>query len=65
MYMVRKQLYISDEQEQLLKRRAHELGTTEAELMRRALDLLLRDYVPTMPSPQQLAALRRFKLRQI
>ncbi len=32
MYMVRKQLYISDEQEQLLKQRANELSTTEAEM---------------------------------
>ena len=36
--MVRKQLYIEPDQEALLKRRAAELGVTEAELIRRAID---------------------------
>jgi hypothetical protein len=40
-YMVRKQLYISDEHEQALKARARELGVSEAELVRRLLDGLL------------------------
>jgi len=39
--MVRKQLYISDEQERALKARAGELGVSEAELVRRMLDGLL------------------------
>jgi len=36
--MVRKQLYIDPRQEALLKQRAKELGITEAELVREALD---------------------------
>ncbi len=35
--MVRKQVYIEPEQEALLKRRAHELGVTEADLIRRSI----------------------------
>ena len=40
--MVRKQLYIEPGQEALLKRRAKELGVTEAELIRRAIDQMGR-----------------------
>jgi len=40
-YMVRKQLYISEEHERALKARARELGVSEAELVRRLLDGLL------------------------
>jgi hypothetical protein len=39
--MVRKQLYISEEQEQALKARARDLGVSEAELVRRLLNSLL------------------------
>ncbi len=42
-YMIRKQLYISDEHERALKARAGELGVSEAELVRRLLDRLLLD----------------------
>ena len=42
-YMVRKQLYISEEHERALKARARELGVSEAELVRRMLDGLLLD----------------------
>ena len=35
--MVRKQIYIEAEQEQLLKQRARELGVSEAELIRRGI----------------------------
>ena len=42
-YVVRKQLYISDEHERALKVRARELGVSEAELVRRMLDGLLLD----------------------
>ena len=38
--MVRKQVYIGPDQERFLKRRARELGITEADLIRQALDLL-------------------------
>ena len=36
--MIRKQLYIEEAQDKALKRRAKELGVTEAEVVRRALD---------------------------
>ena len=42
-YVVRKQLYISDEHERALKATAKELGVSEAELVRRMLDGLLLD----------------------
>jgi hypothetical protein len=42
-YVVRKQLYISDEHERALKARARELGVSEAALVRRMLDGLLLD----------------------
>jgi hypothetical protein len=40
-YVVRKQLYISEAHERTLKARAKELGVCEAELVRRMLDGLL------------------------
>jgi hypothetical protein len=40
-YVIRKQLYISDEHERALKARARKLGVSEAELVRRMLDGLL------------------------
>ena len=40
MKMVRKQVYITSEQDGRLKRLARELGATEADLFRRALDAL-------------------------
>ena len=40
--MVRKQVYIEPSQEQFLKRRAAELGVTEAELIRQGISLLAR-----------------------
>lgn len=36
--MVRKQIYIEPRQEEMLKRRARELGVTEAALIRRGID---------------------------
>lgn len=41
--MIRKQLYITEAQERALKRRARELGVSEAELARRALEGLLHE----------------------
>lgn len=41
MYMIRKQLYLEERHERMLKQRAAEQGLSEAELVRRALDLLL------------------------
>lgn len=40
--MIRKQLYLEEAQDQALKRRAKELGISEAEVVRRALDEALR-----------------------
>ena len=37
--MVRKQVYVTAEQEKLLKDRARALGVTEAEVIRRGIDL--------------------------
>ena len=53
MYMVRKQLYIADDQERRLKRRARELGVSEAELVRRALEAVLADEGATLPRPDR------------
>ncbi len=36
--MIRKQVYIEPEQEEIVKRRAKELGITEAEVIRRAIE---------------------------
>jgi hypothetical protein len=41
--MVRKQVYISAEQDKLLKRRAKALGVTEAEVVRRGIELASSD----------------------
>ncbi len=40
--MVRKQLYLEESQDQALKHRAKELGISEAEVVRRALDQAFR-----------------------
>jgi hypothetical protein len=39
--MIRKQVYLQERQEALLKRRARAQGTTEADLIRRSLDRTL------------------------
>lgn len=39
--MIRKQLYLEEDQDQALKRKAGELGVSEAEVVRRALDAAL------------------------
>jgi len=38
--MVRKQVYIEPDQDKLLKRRARELGVSEAELVRRGIEAI-------------------------
>jgi hypothetical protein len=58
MTMVRKQLYIDLQQDALLKRKARELGLSEAEVVRRALDTALNERVnPTVPSRSLLKEL--------
>lgn len=47
--MVRKQVYIAAEHEALLKRRAAELGVSEAELIRRGIEALGRRLAPRLP----------------
>jgi hypothetical protein len=47
--MVRKQLYIDDVHEQLLKRRAAERGVSEAQVVREALDVALREVAVSPP----------------
>lgn len=47
--MIRKQLYIEAEQEKALKRQAKALGVSEAELMRQALDSILKPAVQERP----------------
>jgi hypothetical protein len=39
--MIRKQLYLDEAQDKALKQRARELGLSEAEIVRRALDAVL------------------------
>jgi len=59
--MVRKQLYLTSEQDQRLKRRAAQLGMSEAELVRRALDAALAsDTEPLAVQNTRKAALEEF-----
>ncbi len=51
--MVRRQLYIADDQERRLKRRARELGVSEAEFVRRALEAALADEGCALPRPDR------------
>lgn len=54
--MVRKQLYITEQQDRALKQQAKALGVSEAELVRRALDELLHD---TLGAPARREVLDR------
>lgn len=51
---VRKQLSVTPEQDRALKRRSRELGVSEAELVRRALDAALADGQATPPADSPL-----------
>lgn len=59
--MVRKQVYIEPEQDELLKRLSKELGVTEAALVRRALDSLAEpdDEIARQQALQELFAFMR------
>ncbi len=46
--MIRKQLYIDPQQDAALKRKARDLGLSEAELVRRALDAALLEPQPAI-----------------
>jgi len=45
--MIRKQIYITKEQEQFLKEQSSRKGMTEAELVRRALDAFIKTKTTT------------------
>lgn len=56
--MIRKQLYITEGQDEVLKDQARELGISEAELARRALSKFLSERSPTASRrPEALRAL--------
>ena len=62
--MVRKQLYIDDRHERDLKRRASELGVSEAELVRRALDAAFATGATARPlHPERAQAAGRLRER--
>ena len=50
--MIRKQVYIEPEQDELLKRRSKELGISEAALIRQAIDRLDADGDKSPPNRQ-------------
>lgn len=59
--MIRKQLYITETQEEELKRRSEETGLSEAELVRRALDAALSSGAARRWRPGKADALARLK----
>ena len=61
MYMVRKQFYISEAQDQALKRRSLEDGISEAELVRRALDHALSETPRVAWCPGRSRAIEELK----
>jgi hypothetical protein len=46
--MIRKQVYIEERQERILKKTARKLGVPEAELIRRGIDQTLRPDIPAV-----------------
>jgi hypothetical protein len=63
--MVRKQVYIEARQDAWLKRRAAELGVTEAELIRRSLEHLGRSPDAWPPDPAAWAEARTLIARRL
>lgn len=63
--MVRKQIYIEPEQEQLLKRRARELGVAEAELIRRGIDQMSRVAMNPVPDWRAWEEAKAFMVRRM
>lgn len=49
--MIRKQVYIQPQQELLLKQRARQLGVTEAEIIRNAIEGYMRSQIGTGLDP--------------
>jgi hypothetical protein len=58
--MVRKQVYIEPRQEELLKKRAKELGVSEAELIRRGIDQVATAPLRPRPNLQAWAEIEDF-----
>ena len=58
--MIRKQVYIRQDQESRLKRAAKELGVTESELIRRGVDQATAEVVKGLRDPQAWAELMEF-----
>ncbi len=52
--MVRKQLYIEEQQERALKSKAKALGVSEAELVRQALNGVLKEEIQIRPAETSL-----------
>ena len=46
--MIRKQVYIEERQERILKKTARKLGVPEAELIRRGIDQMLNPAIPAL-----------------
>jgi len=57
--MIRKQFYIKPAHERILKRRARELGVTEAELIRQSIEQVARSARPA-PDPRVWRSIRRY-----
>lgn len=57
--MVRKQVYITKEQQALLKRRARALGVPEAEIVRRGIELASQPGAARRPDPQAWQELKK------
>jgi hypothetical protein len=58
--MIRKQVYIREDQESRLKRAAKELGVTESELIRRGVDQATAQVAKGPRDPQAWAELMEF-----
>lgn len=59
MYMVRKQLYLTEAQDAALKRKAEAVGISEAEIVRRALDDALSEKPARRWRPGRAEAIER------
>jgi hypothetical protein len=61
--MVRKQIYLKTRQIRAIQKKADDLGVSESELIRRAIDSELRGAAPGFyPDPEAKEALRKFLL---
>ena len=58
--MVRKQLYLEEAQDKALKRRAKELGVSEAEVVRQALDTAFKNKTVAPEVKRKKAILQAF-----